>query len=73
MSAVDHRQIELGVFQIFREFLAQLLHGVVLGVISPVYGDIGAGFRGFLQLVENAQNDLGARRVELDQLEIEFD
>src|SRR5690349_21413112 len=72
MTSVWHfLEMELGVFEVLPEFLAELLHRVVLFVVIPIDIDRGAFLGGGVELVHQHHDRLGARAVEIDELEIE--
>src|SRR6185437_14123536 len=70
-SAWHFLEMELGVFEVLPEFLAELLHRVVLFVVIPIDIDRRAFLGGGVELVHQHHDRLGARAVEIDELEIE--
>jgi hypothetical protein len=72
MTSAGHLvEMELGVLEVFAEFLTELLHRVVFGIVVPMNVDRGGVLSRGIELVHQHHDGLGARRVEIDQLEVE--
>jgi hypothetical protein len=63
--------MKLGVLQVLAEFLAELLHRVVLFVVIPIDLDRRAFGGSEIKLVHEHHDRLGARAVDIDELEVE--
>ena len=59
-------EMEPRMLEVLAEFLAELLHGVVLPVVRPIDIDRGAPLGGGVELVHQHHHGLVARAVEID-------